>query len=356
MQQKSWTQTCRFARSALAAAAILLTASTPAFSHHPAGITSSGVSGPIITIPGTTLEKGSSVIFLTFQHTSFDELSDPILEAAALRDEDVHSLRSTELPSLGFAHGLTDRLMFSLQLPYVAQTGIREGEHHHEAEDTGTEVVDLGDAKGVGDLTLLGQYRFFGQRSGPQASLLGGVQAPTGKTDERDSEGVLFDAEFQPGSGSWDGLIGLAISKPLARWSLDGNVLYTVATEGTQQTDLGDRFQYNGSLSYRVTGAAGAAEHRHAHAHNRARHEHPSYRLAVDLVLELNGEWQAKETISGVTDPNSGGNVVYLAPGLRLTSNRMSGFVSVGIPIVSDLNGLQSDPTYRLLGGVVMGF
>jgi DNA-binding transcriptional MocR family regulator len=71
---------------------------------------------------------------------------------------------------------------------------------------------------------------------------------------------------------------------------------------------------------------------------------------------ELNGEWQAKQNISGETDPNSGGNVVYLSPGMRIASSRWSGFATVGIPIINDLNGLQSEPTYRLFGGVLVGF
>lgn len=133
-------------------------------------------------------------------------------------------------------------------------------------------------------------------------------------------------------------------------------MLYTIATEGAQQTDLGDRFQYNGSLSYRVTEPADEGEHSHAHAHDQVDHDHLSHGLAVDLVLELNGEWQAEENVAGITDPNSGGNVVYLSPGLRLTSKRLSGFVSVGMPIVSDLNGIQSEPSYRVVGGFVMGF
>jgi hypothetical protein len=78
--------------------------------------------------------------------------------------------------------------------------------------------------------------------------------------------------------------------------------------------------------------------------------------LVIDAVLELNGKWQAEQTISGATDPNSGGNVVFLSPGMSIflstgmsiASNRWSGFVTVGLPIINDLNGLQSEPTYRL--------
>ena len=76
----------------------------------------------------------------------------------------------------------------------------------------------------------------------------------------------------------------------------------------------------------------------------------------IDAVLELNGEWQAKQNVSSEIDPNSGGNVVFLSPGMRIASNRWSGFVSVGLPIINDLNGLQSEPTYRLIGGVLVGF
>ena len=49
--------------------------------------------------------------------------------------------------------------------------------------------------------------------------------------------------------------------------------------------------------------------------------------LVIDAVLELNGKWQAEQTISGATDPNPGGNVVFLSPGMRIASNRWSGFV-----------------------------
>jgi hypothetical protein len=41
---------------------------------------------------------------------------------------------------------------------------------------------------------------------------------------------------------------------------------------------------------------------------------------------------------------------------MRIASNRWSGFVSVGLPIINDLNGLQSEPTYRLFAGVLVGF
>ena len=352
------------------ASAALLAASSPAMAHHPSGVSSSGNSGPIVTIPATTLDQGAINAWLAFEYISFEELSDTVLKAAALNDEHVHSLASLESPMAGLSYGVTNRLMVSLQLPYVIRTGIREGahdhaEHDHEAEEEHQEmvttgVIDRGDSEGIGDLSILGQYRFLGQSSGPQAALLFGVKTPTGATDERDDEGELFETEFQPGSGSWDGLFGLAVTQGMGRWSLDSNVLYTAATKGAEQTDLGDRFHYNGAISYRLVGAGNAVEtaheHRHGDGHYEGHQADDKGGFAVDLALEINGEWQAKQDISGETDPNSGGNVVYLSPGVRLTSNAWSGFVSVGLPIINDMNGEQSEAEYRLIGGASVSF
>ena len=360
---------------AVSAVALAFAATSPAMSHHPSGTGTSSTGGPIVTIPGTTLQKGASALYFAFEHLSFDELSDAVLEAAAARDEHAHSLATLESAAFGYSYGLTDRLMVSVLLPYVVRTGIREASHgaaeehehagaetHHETPAEETDTVNRGDTEGVGDLSLFGQYRFHGKRNGLQASLLAGIKTPTGKTGERDNQGELFEAEFQPGSGSWDPMFGLALSRAQGRWSVDGNVLYTIATEGTQQTDLGDRLHYNVAVTNRLMGGDAetppevAMNHSHHGRNHHRNHAVSAGGLVIEAVLELNGEWQAKQTISGAADPNSGGNVVFLSPGIRVDSNRWSGFVSVGLPIINDLNGLQSEATYRLFGGVLVGF
>ena len=54
----------------------------------------------------------------------------------------------------------------------------------------------------------------------------------------------------------------------------------------------------------------------------------------------------------GVADPNSGGNTIFISPGLRLTVENWSSYVLVGIPVVNDYNGIQATPTWRVLAGV----
>jgi hypothetical protein len=298
---------------------------------------------------------------IVFEMVKMDSFSDAQLKTLAGQHIHAHGLDAILAPSLLFAYGLTKDLTLSARLPYLVRQGIREGEHSHGP--AGNTVVDRGDADGIGDLTLMAQYRFLNdQRSRAEAALLVGLRAPTGRTDVRDAHGELFEAEFQPGSGSWDGLLGLAFTQRFGAWSFDASALYQLATTGTQDTDLGDRFLYNVGVSYRVVGGASPGPMYHGGPKTgRYHHHHEEPTLAprgpaLDLVLELNGEWHAREEIAGIREPNSGGNVVYLSPGLRLSLDKWSGFVSVGLPVINHVNGFQVQPDWRLLTGVAISF
>ena len=351
------------------AGVIACLAAVPAAAHHPGGSANTNDAGPIVTISASTLEQGRFVAALVNEYISLGGLNDAALVAAAAQHQHVHSIGTIQSTALAFAYGVTNDLMVAVRVPYVTRTDIREGHHEHLGGGVVLNTVDFrGDTQGLGDTTVLGQYRFLNNRQySMEAALLFGFRAPTGATNRRDPAGELFEAEFQPGSGAWDGLIGAAFTQRFGAWSFDTNVLYALAGTGTQNTNLGDRFLYNAGLSYRINGgAAPMSAHTHAHAHGHAHthahdhdHDHAAEtkgRWGLDLVLELNGEWHAKQVEAGVIDPNSGGNTIYLSPGLRASYQNVSGFVSVGLPVVNQMNGLQSKPSVRLLTGLAAVF
>ena len=240
-----------YRKSLAGAAALALLFGAPAYAHHPSGVSSTGGAGPINTISATTLEQGQSAAAIFFEIVRMNPFSDAELTAPGTHHP--HSLDAILAPSLSYAYGVTKDLTVSARLPYLQRTDIREGHVHGGVP----EVEDLGNSSGIGDLTLLGQYRFFNNRASRfEAALLLGVKAPTGKTDNMTDTGERFETEFQPGSGSWDGLFGVAVTQRFGAWSFDSNVLYVLATKGAQQTDLGDRFQYNAAVSYRLSAAS----------------------------------------------------------------------------------------------------
>jgi hypothetical protein len=163
-------------------------------------------------------------------------------------------------------------------------------------------------------------------------------------------DGTPFEAEHQPGSGSTDPMAGFAFSKPIRGVSLDADVLASFATDGTEDTNLGTRVNYDAAVSFRL-GREPASEH--THEHGSSEHSH----FVVDGVLEANGDWRDQQMIAGVKDANSGGNLVYLSPGLRTgMEDRWSVSASVGIPVLQHWNGLQHDTSVRVLVGLGVAF
>jgi hypothetical protein len=334
-----------------------------ASAHHP-GVGGIGGGGGIFTIGAGTLDQGQFAFSAFVEYVRLKQLSDATLLANI--GNDVHGLQSIQSRTLAFAYGVTSDLTVSMRLPWVRRTGILEGVQEDPADPA--VVRDRGGTSGFGDVTVLGQYRFLNNLvTGTQAAALFGLKAPTGVTGLVDPFGEVFEAEFQPGSGSWDTLFGLAFSQRLAAaLSFHANVLAIVTGRGTQDTNLGHRVLYNAALSYRLFGESAGEAHTHdalaAYAH--AGHSHaspvtkapkpatPYTHVALDALLELNGEWHDYQRTAGVIDPNSGGNTVYVSPGLRLTVENWASYVLLGIPVVTDYNGVQPTPAWRVLAGV----
>lgn len=316
-----------------------------AHADHPTLGFGPDLAGPIVTVSAVPLEKGRLAFDLRSELVNQKAFSDTDLIRFAEADRDVHSVDWVLSPSLGLAWGAGENLTLGLRLPYLYRNAIREA--HHEPGGEPPHVEDHGDAKGFGDLTLFGQYRFLERPAAKlHLALLFGVKTPTGRTDIRTPEGSRFEAEHQPGSGSWDPMLGLALTRHFNSLAFDASTLYLLATKGTQKTDLGDLLTYNAALSWRVPGLG--------HSHNSGGHHS---HLSWDLILEANGEYRQKEEVAGDKNSESGGHILFLSPGTRLSAeDGMSAALSLGIPVWEDLNGKQSEPEYRLLFSVGAAF
>ncbi len=310
---------------------LFLLFSGSAMAHHPTGGAGTGQAGPIRTLSATPIGKGKVAIALQAEYIDFDAFSNSKLLEYAEEGNDVHSVDSIFHTALGVSYGITDNFTLTLHIPYAHLDNIREA--HHDEPD---EIHKHGDAKGMGDISLLGHYRFFfDPESAFESAVLFGIKMPTGTTNDKDIEGERFETEFQPGSGSWNPIFGIAATKRFGRTSVDAHLQYTIATRGAQKTDLGDVFLYNLSVAYRLPGRP----------------------VTWDFIAEANGEWKQKQKIDGETDKNSGEHVLFLSPGIRVSLSRVfSTFISVGFPVLQHVNGIQNKTTTRTLFGVSLAF
>ena len=316
---------------------------------------------------GVVVPAGTTLVSLSYDVAHYTPVADDRLLELSAQGQHAHSVRQIAVPALAIAYGLTRDVTLGVRAPYLANKAIGETGEDSDNPD----VVQRGGVYGFGDMSFTGTYRFLhDDRAGLEASLVVGFKAPTGRKDAVDRDGVLFETEQQPSSGSWDGLVGASLSRQIGALTLAANAFYAVAGPGSQDTTLGDRFNYGVAASWRLwqgslagsgamhLGAHHGAPKGDAHDHGDDDHKHApaSNGTALDLSLGINGQWWGQQTTAGEQDANTGGHVVYVTPGLRVTVDRWAGFVNVGIPIARELNGIQSEPRWQLSTGVAVQF
>lgn len=319
---------------------------SPAVADHPAGGNGALTGGGMQVNGPDMLAAGNFAAGLRFAYIRPKRRSDRTLEELAGAHIHAHASDFSARTSAGVAYGVTDRFTLALDLPFIHHDDIREGAHSHHGGSAHNEVVSRGDVSGVGDATLLGKYRLLGDGERGIA-LLAGLKLPTGSTPKRDSGGERFEVEHQPGSGSWDPILGVAAGTPLGALQFNASIVYQKAGKGAMDTRLGNRAQGGISIAHRF---GPADEH---HDSGEAPHGHASW----DAFVELTGEWEGRQKIGGEVEADSGGRALVLSPGARFTSaSGWSAGASIGVPLWQRIRLSHPDNGYRLTVAVGRSF
>jgi len=195
-------------------------------------------------------------------------------------------------------------------------------------------------SSGLGDLSLVGVYRFYRRdvpRATTQFSIIGGIKAPTGSTSQRDRNAPSLTGTasrrvprpLQPGSGSWDGIVGIAGFQNLDQLSFYGSVQGKINSED-------ENFRFGSNLHYDFTVDYVTLSERN-----------------LFFVLEFNGISAGRNEVNGRNVRNSGGHTLFISPGIEyLPLPNMILETSVQIPVVQDLNGRQPEKRFSVVVGL----
>jgi hypothetical protein len=186
------------------------------------------------------------------------------------------------------------------------------------------EATTLERAHGLGDAEMLAMIG-IARSSGVRATALGavvGFTAPTGPSDLKNASGERLEAHLQPGTGAWTGTGGLNLSVPGHPGSWEASIVGRVNGTNAHGYRYGNVVLYNAGFT-------------------------SSPRDGVRLLLELNGRSAGKDQLEdGTMGANTGGTVVYVAPGLRWVSSVGLGLeAAVQVPAVQALYGDQTEHT-----------
>ena len=182
---------------------------------------------------------------------------------------------------------------------------------------------------GLGDAALLARYEVFRSdqlgrtiRVAPYA----GVRLPTGR-------------DGKTGDGSVDVFGGLIATVASTKWVLDSQLRYDHNREA-DGFDRGDSTSFETSFQYRLSPGTVTQE----------------TKAFIFGVLEFSAIHYERNLLGGVTDPNSGGNQIFLTPGLQYSTRRWIADLGVKVPIVNDLNGTALEPDYSILASIRVNF
>lgn len=182
---------------------------------------------------------------------------------------------------------------------------------------------------GIGDLSLLAKYLIL-QKDAPgrttRIALVSRVKFPTGNDDATDRQGNRLPPPLQVGSASVDYSAGAVFTHVVRRVGFNADLVYDFNNQANG-FEAGDSLKYDFAFGYRLLPVVYRA--------------YPA-RNHLNAYLELNGEFSRKSRLAGIPVADSGGNVLFLSPGLQLIPSRTFLVeVSLRIPVVQQLNGTQ---------------
>ena len=194
---------------------------------------------------------------------------------------------------------------------------------------------------GIGDAQVFARYTIFQndmRGSNFRIAPFAGIKLPTGDDDHRDSLGRL-PQPLQLGSGSWDPFGGVIATWQTLDYEIDGQLSYKANTQANG-FEFGDEFAFDASMQYRLwpRELGGGL---------------PGFLYGV---IETNLLHQARNKISGVNDPNSGGTKLFLSPGLQYVTKRWVLEAIVQLPVVQDLGGTALRDDYAVRAGFRVNF
>jgi len=143
--------------------------------------------------------KGSFTVGLNYDYNNLNTLN-----AGSNKLDDDSRLRITNSILLNLGYAFTDRFSLEALFTWVNQT--------RTISQFGNE--NFSETQGIGDAVFLAKYAIPDLLGSQSVLNLGvGTKAPLGKSDLTTAEGFQLTADLQPGSGAWDILGWLSISK-----------------------------------------------------------------------------------------------------------------------------------------------
>ncbi|MCA0152670.1 hypothetical protein [Winogradskyella vincentii] len=246
--------------------------------------------------------------------------------------DDNSRLRTTHSILLNAGYSFTDRLSIEGLFTWVNQRRIISQFDEENLDQT----------YGIGDAVILVRYKVINNIEKSFRLDIGfGVKLPLGSSTETNDQGIVLNADLQPGSNSWDLIYLLGANKSF---------------------DFRPTMAFSTRLIYRQTGE------------NNSYFDDSTYEFGNDIQAYFGVSDQflvqntvinpritfkyrnaAQDKINTADLPNTGGEWIFIIPNLSVSIFKNTSLnVSAELPIYSRPEGIQLTPTYRITSGFLI--
>ena len=241
--------------------------------------------------------------------------------------------RVTQSTLFEIHYGITDRFSFSGTFTYVdknSTTGLRNPENASTLT-----------TRGIGDGLFLLRYTFLQQTlwNPVHLSIGSGAKAPLGTTSLTDG-GFPLNADMQPGTGAWDGVLWSGISLSLLPYTTI-NLFWQNSYRHTgtnERFGAGDEYGFGNELVSTLGISDQILEN-------------------LSYMLQLTYRSTSSDQLNGNNLPNTGGKWLSVGPALNLgITDRMSARLSGRVPVYQHLNGTQPTTSWAVSGSIFFNF
>ena len=312
----------------------LLTTQAAVFAHGES--VRGGGSGSINSVGASITEDVT--IGVRWDARRYETFSDQELLDFRAQGEDVHMHSSEDAYFISLGLPVSEDIDMVIMTQYNNFKGFKDNGDGFASECFANNglipecISETKESPGWGDTLLMGRYRFYNDGTHQWAGVLG-LLMPTGKITNKTDNGEIIGTHNQPGSGAYTVQFGVAYSGHLSeKIAMDGDWIYRVNGPGANNFRGGNSWQADLAFSY----------------------DHHSW---FTPVVEFNAISFKKDNENNEPKTNSGGDVIYLSPGVNFDFSRSVGaYANFSYPIYQELGGISNDEKYRWSLGLTYAF
>lgn len=276
-----------------------------------------------------TLTKGSIQIGINYDYNNLNTLN-----FGKEKLDDNSRLRITHSALLNVNYSILNNLSVEGLFTYVNQ--------RRKITQFGNENLDQ--TSGIGDAVLLTMYRYKPKKIQNLEFNIGiGAKIPFGSTNEKSDEGIVLNADLQPGSNTWDVIYLMSVGKSFnfrPSFQVGGRILYR--STGINNSYYGNTTYKFGNefLSFLSFSDIFVA-----------------FKTLISPSLSIKYRNAVKDELDAFSLDNTGGRFVSLIPNIAIDiASNVTFSTKAELPIINDVDGTQLAPTYRITTGLILRF